>query len=58
MRITGAELVVKGLEQIGVKLTFGIPGVHNTEIYDKLAESDLIEPILVKLFLKIMTLLM
>ena len=32
---TGAELAVFALEQIGVKFTFGIPGVHNTEIYDE-----------------------
>jgi acetolactate synthase-1/2/3 large subunit len=44
---TGAELAVFALEQIGVKYTFGIPGVHNTEIYDGLNSSELIEPILV-----------
>ncbi len=35
------------LEQIGVRNTFGIPGVHNTEIYDELNKSELIEPVLV-----------
>lgn len=44
---TAAELVVHALEQIGVKNTFGIPGVHNTEIYDSLNSSKQIEPILV-----------
>ena len=44
---TAAELVVHALEQIGVKNTFGIPGVHNTEIYDSLNSSNQIEPILV-----------
>lgn len=44
---TAAELVVYALEQIGVKYTFGIPGVHNTEIYDGLNSSEQITPILV-----------
>ena len=46
MKKTGAKLVVHALEQIGVKYTFGIPGVHNTEIYDELNTSKQIEPIL------------
>ena len=28
-------------------ITFGIPGVHNTEIYDELDRSDKIHPVLV-----------
>lgn len=47
MRKTGAELTVYALEQIGIKHTFGIPGVHNTEIYDELNKSSQIKPILV-----------
>lgn len=47
MKKTGAFLTVYALEQIGVKHTFGIPGVHNTEIYDELNNSEIIEPILV-----------
>ncbi|MDF1547835.1 MAG: thiamine pyrophosphate-binding protein [Bacteroidales bacterium] len=47
LKKTGAELAVYALEQIGVKNTFGIPGVHNTELYDGINSSDLIEPILV-----------
>jgi len=47
MKKTGAWLVRYALEQIGVRHTFGIPGVHNTEIYDELAESELIRPVLV-----------
>lgn len=39
--------MVYALEQIGVKHTFGIPGVHNTEIYDELNKSEQIEPVLV-----------
>jgi len=47
MKKTGAELVLFALEQIGVQYTFGIPGVHNTELYDALNSSDQITPILV-----------
>jgi acetolactate synthase-1/2/3 large subunit len=47
MKKTGAWLVRYALEQIGVKYTFGIPGVHNTEIYDELNRSELIRPVLV-----------
>lgn len=47
MKKSGAWLVRYALEQISVKHTFGIPGVHNTEIYDELNKSDSIRPILV-----------
>ncbi len=47
MRKSGAELTVHALEQLGVRFTFGIPGVHNTEIYDELNSSRQITPILV-----------
>ena len=47
MKKTGAWLVRYALEQIGVKYTFGIPGVHNTEIYDELNKSELVCPVLV-----------
>lgn len=47
MKKTGAWLVRYALEQIGVRFTFGIPGVHNTELYDELNNSDIIEPVLV-----------
>jgi len=46
-RATGAELVRTALEALGVRHVFGIPGVHNTEIYDQLAASASIEPVLV-----------
>jgi acetolactate synthase I/II/III large subunit len=45
MKKTGASLVRHALEQLGVRYTFGIPGVHNTEIYDELASSATITPI-------------
>ena len=47
MKRTGAWLAVYALEQIGVKYTFGIPGVHNTELYDELNKSAAITPVLV-----------
>jgi len=47
MKKTAAWLVRYALEQLNIKFTFGIPGVHNTEIYDELAQSKLIEPVLV-----------
>ncbi len=47
MKKTAAWLVRYALEQLNIKYTFGIPGVHNTEIYDELAQSDSIEPVLV-----------
>lgn len=47
MNKSGAALARYALEQLGVKHTFGIPGVHNTELYDELNASDSIQPILV-----------
>ena len=47
MKKTGASLVRFALEQLGVRHTFGIPGVHTTEIYDELNNSNQIKPILV-----------
>ncbi|MBF0101763.1 MAG: thiamine pyrophosphate-binding protein [Desulfobacterales bacterium] len=44
---TGAWLTVYALEQLPVSYTFGIPGVHNTELYDELSNSNTIQPILV-----------
>ncbi len=47
MKKTGAWLVRYALEQLGISHTFGIPGVHNTEIYDELNKSATIQPMLV-----------
>jgi Thiamine pyrophosphate-requiring enzymes [acetolactate synthase, pyruvate dehydrogenase (cytochrome), glyoxylate carboligase, phosphonopyruvate decarboxylase] len=44
---TAASLLREALENVGVRYTFGIPGVHNTEIYDELAKSKSITPVLV-----------
>ncbi|MGI9232395.1 MAG: thiamine pyrophosphate-binding protein [Woeseiaceae bacterium] len=47
MKQTAARLVRHALESIGTKFTFGIPGVHNIELYDELKTSDMIRPVLV-----------
>src|SRR5246127_865632 len=47
MKRTGAWLAVYALEQIGVRFTFGIPGVHTTELYDALNSSNRIRQVLV-----------
>ena len=47
MKKSGAWLVRYALEQLGIRHTFGIPGVHNTEIYDELNNSETITPVLV-----------
>jgi len=47
MKKSGASILVYALEQIGVRKTFGIPGMHNTEIYNELSNSRQIEPIVV-----------
>ncbi len=39
--ITCGEVLVKLLENYGVKLVFGIPGVHTVELYRGLAESSM-----------------
>ncbi|HWN06099.1 MAG TPA: thiamine pyrophosphate-binding protein [Steroidobacteraceae bacterium] len=46
-RATAARLAREALEQLGIRFTFGIPGVHNTELYDELGASDSITPVLV-----------
>ena len=47
MKKSGAALARFALEQLGVSHTFGIPGVHNTELYDELNASPSIQPVLV-----------
>ncbi len=47
MQKTGAWLLKTALEALGVRHTFGIPGVHTTEIYDELNKSNQIRPMLV-----------
>lgn len=43
---TGAWLARYALEQLPVSHTFGIPGVHTTELYDELSQSEKITPVL------------
>lgn len=47
MKKTAAWLTVYAMEQLGIKFTFGIPGVHNTELYDELNNSQSVTPVLV-----------
>ncbi len=46
-RRTGAELVVRALEDEGIRLAFGIPGTHNIELYDAIASSESVRAVLV-----------
>ena len=45
MKRTGAWLAVYALEQIGARFAFGIPGVHTTELYDEMNNSNRITPV-------------
>lgn len=47
MAITGAAHVLQALEDEGIRFAFGIPGTHNIELYDLLATSKSVRPILV-----------
>ena len=47
MQRSAASLARQALEQLGIHYTFGIPGVHNTELYDAFGSSDSITPVLV-----------
>jgi acetolactate synthase-1/2/3 large subunit len=46
-RKSGAWLARYALEHLPVSHTFGIPGVHTTEFYDELSQSEKIRPVLV-----------
>ncbi|MBZ5569094.1 MAG: thiamine pyrophosphate-binding protein [Acidobacteriia bacterium] len=46
-KVTGGDIVVRALEDEGVGFTFGIPGTHNIELYDSLARSRCVRPVLV-----------
>ena len=45
--IGGAALVVRALEDEKIRFAFGIPGTHNIELYDALAESQTVRTVLV-----------
>jgi len=46
-KMTGGDIVVRALEDEGIGFTFGIPGTHNIELYDSLARSRSVRPVLV-----------
>ena len=46
-KMTGSDLVARALEDEGIAFAFGIPGTHNIELYDSLALSTKVRPILV-----------
>lgn len=46
-RLSGAEIVIRALEDSGVQFAFGIPGAQNLELYDVLALRDKVRSILV-----------
>lgn len=47
MKMSGAEIVAGALRRAGVRFLFGIPGTHNIELYDRLAEDPELEPVLI-----------
>ena len=47
-RVKGAVAVIRGLEAHGVDAVFGIPGVHNLELYDALLDAPTIRNILAR----------
>ncbi len=47
MKKTGGQIVVRALEDEGIAFAFGIPGTHNIELYDAMASSGTVRPVLV-----------
>jgi acetolactate synthase-1/2/3 large subunit len=47
MKIRGSKLVVQALLDEGVRHVFGIPGTHNLELYDAMADAAGLMPVLV-----------
>ncbi|HLT25732.1 MAG TPA: thiamine pyrophosphate-binding protein [Zeimonas sp.] len=47
MKKTAAWLAVHALRELGIRFTFGIPGVHVTELYDELNSAGSPVPVLV-----------
>ncbi|HEX6557876.1 MAG TPA: thiamine pyrophosphate-binding protein [Longimicrobiales bacterium] len=46
-KLSGGEIVVRALEDEHIPFAFGIPGTHNIELYDVLARSTTVRPVLV-----------
>ena len=47
MKLGGGAIVVRALEDEGIGFAFGIPGTHNIELYDALAETKQVRTVLV-----------
>lgn len=47
MKLTGGAIAVRALEDEEITFAFGIPGTHNIELYDALAESESVHTVLV-----------
>lgn len=47
MKTRAAREIARALSDEGVRYTFGIPGTHNIELYDALANTDGVETVLV-----------
>ncbi|MEJ2541413.1 MAG: thiamine pyrophosphate-binding protein [Gemmatimonadota bacterium] len=46
-KLTAGEIVVRALEDEGIRYAFGIPGTHNIELYDALGAAEEVRPFLV-----------
>jgi acetolactate synthase I/II/III large subunit len=46
-KLGGGDIVVRALEDERIPFAFGIPGTHNIELYDALAKSTSVRPVLV-----------
>jgi acetolactate synthase I/II/III large subunit len=46
-KMTGGDIVVRALEDEDIAFTFGIPGTHNIELYDAIANSNKVRAVLV-----------
>jgi acetolactate synthase-1/2/3 large subunit len=47
MKLTGAQIVIRALREEGIRHGFGIPGTHNIELYDAMADLPDFTPVLV-----------
>jgi len=47
MSLTGGRIVARALADEGIGFAFGIPGTHNIELYDALAETPAVRTVLV-----------
>ncbi len=47
MKLSGGDIAVRALEDEGIRFAFGIPGTHNIELYDAIAESRQLTAVLV-----------